>query len=114
MVIPIIIPIFAPKFLNMINVNHSNTELKTLIEKGKSSAYGKLEAKKTFLKALRAFFVVLGILNDTKGLLMYKQYNYKKGVKMSSVNIIASKIKGILLFREFEDGSKIDILELKY
>ena len=114
MVIPFIISIFAPKFKNMIIVVHSNIELKALIEKGKSSAYGKLEAKKTFLKALRAFFVVIGILNDTKGLLMYKQYNYKKGVKMSSVNIIASQIKGMLLFREFEDGSKIDILELKY
>ena len=62
----------------MIYVNHSNTELKTLIEKGKSNVYGKLAAKKTFLKALRAFFVVIGILNNTKGLLMYKQYNYKK------------------------------------
>ena len=45
---------------------------------------------------------------------MYKQYNYKKGVKISSVSIIASQIKGMLLFREFEDGSRIDILELKY
>lgn len=104
----------CPKILNMINVNHSNTELKTLIEKGKSSVYGKLEAKKTFLKALRAFFVVIGILNNTKELLMYKQYNYKKGVKISSVSIIASQIEGMLLFREFEDGSRIDILELKY
>lgn len=98
----------------MINVNHSNTELKTLIEKGKSSVYGKLEAKKTFLKALRAFFFLIGILNNTKGLLMYKQYNYKKGVKTSSVSIIASQITGMLLFREFEDGRRIDILELKY
>lgn len=98
----------------MIYVNHSNTELKTLIEKGKNNVYGKLAAMKTFLKALRAFFVVIGILNNTKGLLMYKQYNYKKGVKISSVSIIASQIKGMLLFREFEDGSRIDILELKY
>ena len=98
----------------MIKVVHSDIELKALIEKGKSSAYGKLEAKKAFLKALRAFFVVIGILDNTKGLRMYKQYDYKKGVKISYVSIIASKIKGMLLFREYEDGSRIDIQELKY
>ena len=98
----------------MIKVVHSNIELKALIEKGKSNAYGKLEAKNTFLKALRAFFVVIGILDNTKGLRMYKQYDYKKGENISSVSIIVSKIKGMLLFREFEDGSRIDILELKY
>lgn len=114
MVISIILHIFAPKFEIMIKVNHSNIELKALIEKGKSSTYGKLEAKKTFLKTLRAFFVVIEILNNTKGLLMYKQYNYKKGVKISSVTIMASKIKGMLLFRENEEGSRIDIQELKY
>jgi len=98
----------------MIKVGHRNIELKALIEKGKSGAYRKLEAKKTFLKALRSFFVVIGILNDIEGLRMYRQYNYIKGVETSSVNIIASKIKGILLFREYEEGKKIDILELKY
>ena len=98
----------------MIKVNHRNIELKALIDKGKSVAYRKLEAKVTFLKALRAFFVVIGILNDIEGLRMYKQYNYKKGVEISSVNIIASKIKGMLLFRESEEGNRIDILELKY
>ena len=98
----------------MIKVNHKNIELKALIEKGKSSAYRKLEANKKFLKVLRSFFVVIGILNDIEGLRMYKQYNYKKGVEISSVNIIASKIKGMLLFRESEEGNKIDILELKY
>lgn len=98
----------------MIKVNHKNIELKALIEKGKSSAYRKLETNKKFLKVLRSFFVVIGILNDIEGLRMYKQYNYKKGVEISSVNIIASKIKGILLFRESEEGNKIDILELKY
>lgn len=98
----------------MIKVNHKNIELKALIEKGKSSAYRKLETNKKFLKVLRSFFVVIGILNDIEGLRMYKQYNYKKGVEISSVNIIASKIKGMLLFRESEEGNKIDILELKY
>ena len=98
----------------MIKVNHKNIELKALIEKGKSSAYRKLEANKKFLKVLRSFFVVIGILNDIEGLRMYKQYNYKKGVEISSVNIIASKIKGMLLFRESEEGNKIDIIELKY
>lgn len=39
----------------MIYVNHSNTELKTLIEKGKSNVYGKLAAKKTFLKSSACF-----------------------------------------------------------
>ena len=98
----------------MIKVNHKNIELKALIEKGKSSAYRKLETNKKFLKVLRSFFVVIGILNDIEGLRMYKQYHYKKGVEISSVNIIASKIKGMLLFRESEEGNKIDILELKY
>ena len=98
----------------MIKVRYKNIELKALIEKGKSSAYRKLEANKKFLKVLRSFFVVIGILNDIEGLRMYKQYNYKKGVEISSVNIIASKIKGMLLFRESEEGNKIDILELKY
>lgn len=93
---------------------HKNIELKALIEKGKSSTYRKLEAKKTFLKALRAFFFVIGILNDTKELLLYKQYNYKKGEDISSVNINASHINGLLLFKESEDGRIIDICELKY
>lgn len=98
----------------MIKVKHSNIELKALIERGKSGAYRKLEAKKTFLKALRAFFVVIGILDNLEGLRMYKQYNYIKGIDTSSVNIITSKIKGILLFRESAEGRSIDILELKY
>ena len=45
---------------------------------------------------------------------MYKQFQYNKGVEISSVNIIASKNKGMLLFRESEEGNKIDIIELKY
>ena len=48
----------------MIKVRYKNIELKALIEKGKSSAYRKLEANKKFLKVLRSFFVVIGILND--------------------------------------------------
>lgn len=98
----------------MIEINHSNIELKALVEVGKSIAYEKLETKKTFLKALRAFFVVIELLNDTKGLRMYKQYNYKKGEEISSVSIITTKIKGLLLFKEFDNGSRIDIQELKY
>ena len=98
----------------MITVTHSNIELKSLIERGKSSAYRKLESKKSFLKVLRAFFGVIGILNNTKDLLMYKQFNYIKGIEISSVSFIVSKINCMLLFRENEEGSKIDILELKY
>lgn len=98
----------------MIKVRYKNIELKALIEKGKSSAYRKLEANKKFLKVLRSFFVVMGIVNNIKELQMYKQFQYNKGVEISSVNIIASKNKGMLLFRESEEGNKIDILELKY
>ena len=114
MVIPIILFIFAPKKKKMIKVNHKNIELRALIERGKSSAYRKLEANKKFLKVLRSFFVVIGIVNNIKELQMYKQFQYNKGVEISSVNIIASKIKGMLLFREMEEGNRIDILELKY
>lgn len=95
-------------------VNYKNIELKALIERGKSCAYRKLEANKKFLKVLRSFFVVTGIVNNIKELQMYKQFQYNKGVEISSVNIIASKITGMLLFRELEDGNRIDILELKY
>ena len=98
----------------MIKVSHRNIELKALIERGKSSAYRKLEAKKTFLNTLRAFFFVLEIIHSTKDLLLYKQYNYIKGEEKSSVNIITSKMKGKLLFRESAEGRSIDILELKY
>ena len=114
MVIPIILPIFAPKFRIMINVSHRNIELKALIEKGKSSAYRKLEERKSFLNTLRAFFFVLEIINSTRDLLLYKQYNYIKGEEKSSVSIITSKFKCILLFRESKEGKSIDILELKY
>ena len=48
----------------MIKVSYKNIELKALIEKGKSSAYRKLEANKKFLKVLRSFFVVMGIVNN--------------------------------------------------
>ena len=98
----------------MIIINHRDTELKALLERGKSSTYRKLEAKKTFLNALRAFFFVLEIINSTKDLLLYRQYNYIKGEDKSSVSIITSKIKGMLLFKEYEEGRRIDILELKY
>ena len=98
----------------MVKINYSNIELKALIEKGKSSAYRKLEANKTFLKVLRGFFFVIDVINNIKELEKYKQFNYIKDVDKSSVNIIASKIKGILLFREYEDGKRIDIIELKY
>jgi len=98
----------------MILVNHKNIELQTLIEKGQSRAYKKLEAKKTFLKVLRSFFDVIRIMDNTDDLNLYTSYNYKKGVELSSVCIIGSKIEGMLLFREFEEGCRIDILELKY
>jgi len=114
LVTSIFLPTFATKFRIMIKVSHRNLELKALIEKGKSSAYRKLEAKKTFLNTLRAFFFVLGIVNSTKDLLLYKQYSYIKGEETSCVSIITSKIKGMLLFRESAEGRSIDILELKY
>lgn len=96
------------------HINILNMELKALIEKGKSNAYGKLESKKNFLNALRAFFVVLEILDNTKELLLYRQYHYNKDVEISRVLIMASKMKATLLFKELEDGRKIDIIELKY
>ncbi len=98
----------------MIRVNFKNIELTALIKKGKSSEYGKLKSKKTFLKVLRSFFDVIEILDNTEDLQLYKLYNYKKGEEISSITIKASKIEGILLFRESIEGKYIDILELKY
>ena len=106
--------IFAAKRKNMIEVNHINAELKALIEKGRSSAYEKLQSKAAFLKALRAFFFLLNIVNDTNELSKYWHLHYKRGVEQSSVLIVASKIRGLLLIKEMEEGRKIDILELKY
>lgn len=98
----------------MIVVNVLNLELKSLVEKGKSSVYRKLESKKTFLNALSAFFVVLEILNNTKDLLMYQQYHYNKDVEISWVLIMASRMKATLFFKELEEGRRIDIIGLKY
>ena len=83
----------------MIKVRHRNIELKALIEKGKSSAYRKLEAKNTFLKALRSFFVVIGILNDIEGLRMYRQYNYIKGVDIEGASFCKISRKRMLFLK---------------
>ncbi len=98
----------------MIKVNHSDIELKALIEKGKSSTYRDLETKKKFLMVLRSFFSVIRIIDNTTELNWYTFYNYKQGLKVSSIIIVATQVKGELIFREFDDGRRIDIIKLKY
>lgn len=62
--------------------------------------------------ALRSFYTILEILDDTTELKRYEYLQYKRGVEISSVLISASKIQGKLLFKEYDHGGRIDILDL--
>lgn len=62
--------------------------------------------------ALRSFYAILEILDDTTDLKRYDYLQYKKGVEISSVLISASKMQGKLLFKEYDYGSRIEILDL--
>jgi len=96
----------------MVKIEYHNPELESLMSTGKSSTYKELSGKRAFLKAMHGFCSLLRILNSTKDLLMFKQYDYKHRVNISHVLIIGAKIKAKLLFTEFEQGTRISINDL--
>lgn len=96
----------------MVTINHKNKELESLITKGESQSYGRHAAKKSFLMALRSFYAILGVLDEITDLERYEYLQYKRSLEVSSVLISASRIQGKLLFKEFDSGSRIEIIDL--
>ena len=97
----------------MIDVSFDNIELESLMLDGKSTTYKEVVKKKGFLDSLRAFMSVLRILQNTKELLLYKQFWYKQNVKASSVRISGSNIQSKLVFTAHEVGTRISINDLR-
>lgn len=96
----------------MVTINHKNKELESLITKGESQSYGNHVSKRAFLMALRSFYAILGVLDDITDLERYEFLQYKRSLEISSVLISASRIQAKLLFKEFDSGSRIEIIDL--
>ena len=91
---------------------HYNTKIIEEMIERKDSYLRKHFMKKTFLKAIHAFYSILHIIDNTRDLSKFKYLNYKKGVKNSSVLISTAKTQGTLLFTEDEFGKNISIYDL--
>ena len=96
----------------MIGIEYNNPELELLVQKGKSTLYKELSGKRGFLKALHAFLQILRFISNTKDLLFYRQFDYKKDIKVSQVLINSSNIQRKLIFTEKEQGTSIIITDL--
>lgn len=79
--------------------------------KNESTLYKELLRKKAFLKALRAFYYLLEVIDDIRDLMKYTFLQYKRN-ELSSVLIAGGGTNKKLIFSEIEDGQSIEILEL--
>lgn len=111
MVILIISCIFAVKLTKMVKVHHKNKEIEALVFENESTMYKELLRKKAFMKALRAFYTLLEIIDDIRDLMRYTFLQYKRN-ELSSVLIAGGGTKKNLIISEKEDGQSIEILEL--
>lgn len=95
----------------MVKINHQNREIENLVVAGKSTLYKELSRKKAFLNALRAFYSVLGVIDNVRDLMVYTYLQYKRK-ELSSVLIAGAGVSKRLIFSEHDDGQGILILEL--
>ena len=109
--ISVIYGIFAVKYSKMIHICHKNFEIESLVLKNESTLYKELLQKKAFLKALRAFYSILEVIDDIRDLMKYNFLQYTRK-ELSSVLITGGDTKKKLIFSEEEDGQSIVILEL--
>ena len=94
----------------MVEVRHKNKEIESLVMKEESTLYKELLRKKAFLKAVRAFYLLLEVIDNIGDLMKYTFLQYKLN-ELSSVLIAGGGINKKLIFSEIEDGQCIVILE---
>lgn len=112
MVIQFISCSFATKLLMMVEVHHNNKEIEGLVFKGESTLYKELVRKKAFLKALRAFYSILEVINNIRDLMRYYTFLQYQRKELSSVLIAGAGVSKRLIFSEHDNGQSILIFEL--
>lgn len=95
----------------MIKIYHQNREIESLVTTDKSTLYKELSRKKSFLNALRAFYSILGVIDNVRELMVYTYLQYKSK-ELSSVLIAGAGVSKRLIFLEHDNGKSILILEL--
>ena len=112
MVIQFISCTFATKLLMMVEVHHNNKEIESLVFKNESTLYNELVRKKAFLKALRAFYSILEVIDNIRDLMRYYTFLQYQRKELSSVLIAGTGVSKRLIFSEHDNGQSILILEL--
>ena len=95
----------------MIEIIHKNKDIETLVKVGRSNRYREV-SKRTFVKSLRAFYALLGIIEKTNELTKYHYLKYQQ-TEQSSVLIVGASISRRLIFGEDDGGKKIHILDFR-
>lgn len=98
---------------NAMNVTFEDTELEQLVLKHKSRKYKKYERDSKFLTALDRVYDDMRDVAKTSDLrlLSYMHYERLKKVGKSSVRVMNGRVER-LLFREYNDGIEISIIEM--
>ena len=77
-----------------------------------STLYKELLRKKAFLKALRAFYSILEVIDNIRDLMRYYTFLQYQRKELSSVLIAGAGVSKRLFFLEHANGQSILILEL--
>lgn len=96
----------------MVEVHHNNKEIEGLVFKGESTLYKELVRKKAFLKALRAFYPILEVIDNIRDLMRYYTFLQYQRKELSSVLIAGAGVSKRLIFSEHDNGQSILIFEL--
>ena len=93
----------------MISTSYQNTEIKHLVERGKSKIYEKIAKSRTMMEHLRSFFVILSTIDSTEELKGYKFFDYHRDANESWAKFCVKKLSMVLLFTEQHQGTHINI-----
>ena len=96
----------------MVEVHHKNKEIESLVFMNESTLYKELVRKKAFLKALRAFYSILEVIDNIRELMRYYTFFQYQRKELSSVLIAGAGVSKRLIFSEHDNGQSILILEL--
>ena len=96
----------------MVQVNHQNREIESLVFANESTLYKELLRKKAFLRSLRAFYSILEVIDNIKDLLRYYTFLQYQRKELSSVLITGAGVSKRLVFSEHNDGQNVKVLDL--
>lgn len=96
----------------MVKISYQNTELESLLTRGRSAMFKAVVNKKSFMQKLCSFKTLLYIINNVVELKFYRYLHYKRNSTFSTVTVECTGLYGDLVFREDEQGKKVTIYDL--